>query len=107
MRRGVGSLGRGVGVISARNEHTVVMERSRRRMSPWWQMIYGMRAYGAAVTLIWGISAFIILAVFALALSGPTWLHATFGGAAVGELAFSVATFAALRRANRRGRFDV
>ena len=82
------------------------MERSRRRMSPWWQMIYGMRAYGAAVTLIWGISAFILLAVFALALSGPTWLHVTLGGAAVAELAFSLLTFTVLRRANRRGRFD-
>ena len=86
---------------------TQAMERGRRRLSPWWQMIYGMRAYGAAITLIWGVSAFVLLGVLALALSGPAWLHASLGGAAVGELAFSVLMFALLRRANRRGRFDV
>jgi hypothetical protein len=76
-------------------------------MSPWWQMIYGMRAYGAAITVIWGVSAFVLLGVLAIALSGPAWLHASLGGAAVAELAFSVLTFVVLRRANHRGRFDV
>jgi hypothetical protein len=100
-------LGRGGGVTLVQPVHNLAVERSRRRMSPWWQMVYGMRAYGAAVTLVWGVSAFTLLAVLALALSGPAWVQATLGGAAVGELVFSLATFAALRRANQRGRFDV
>ena len=70
-------------------------------------MIYGMRAYGAAITMIWGVSAFVLLGVLAFAVSGPTWLHASLGGAAVAELSFSMLTFSLLRRANRRGRFDV
>jgi hypothetical protein len=70
-------------------------------------MIGGMRAYGAAVTVIWGVSAFVLLGVLALALSGPTWLHALLGSAAVGELAFSALVFARLEQANNRGRFDV
>ena len=82
------------------------MERSRRPLSPWWQMISGMRAYGVAVTVVWAMCASTLLLVLAVAVGG-TWQHVGFAAGAVLELALSALTLRFLSRASVRGRFDV
>jgi hypothetical protein len=82
------------------------VERQRRELSPWWQMISGMRAYGVAITVIWAMCACTVLLVLAVATSG-TWLHLGFAAGAVLELALSALTLRFLRRASVHGRFDV
>jgi len=75
-------------------------------MSPWWQMISGMRAYGVAITVVWAMCACTVLLVLAVAVGG-TWLHVGFAAGALLELSLSVATLRFLSRASVRGRFDV
>ena len=78
----------------------------RRRLSPWWQMISGMRAYGVAITVIWAMCACTVLVILAIAVQA-TWLHVGFAAGAVLELALSALTLRFLSRASIRGRFDV
>jgi hypothetical protein len=75
------------------------MRQQGRHLSPWWQMISGMRAYGAAITIIWAMCACTVLAVAAVAVGG-TWQHVGFGVGAVLELLLSAGP---LRRLARRG----
>jgi len=82
------------------------MRDDTRPISPWWQMISGMRAYGVAITVVWAMCACSVLLVLAVTASG-LWLHVGFGAGAVVELALSVATLRFLSRASVRGRFDV
>jgi len=82
------------------------MRDDTRQMSPWWQMISGMRAYGVAITVVWAMCACSVLLVLAVT-AGSLWLHLGFGAGAVGELALSVLTLRFLSRASVRGRFDV
>lgn len=82
------------------------MTRSSGRLSPWWQMISGMRAYGAAITVVWAMCACTVLLVLAVSVGG-TWMHVGFAAGAVGELALSALTFRMVTRATVRGRFDV
>jgi len=98
--RGTSLAGAGV----ARDDR--MMEKDRRRLSPWWQMISGMRAYGVAVTVIWAMCACTVLLVLAVSVGG-TWLHVGFAAGAVAELALSALTLRFLSRASVRGRFDV
>ena len=77
-----------------------------RRMSPWWQMISGMRAYGVAITVVWAMCACSVLLVLAVT-AGSVWLHLGFGAGAGAELVLSVLTLRFLSRASVRGRFDV
>ena len=83
-----------------------LMENERRRLSPWWQMISGMRAYGVAITVVWAMCASTVLLVLAVAVRG-TWLHVGFAAGAGLELALSVVTLRFLAKASVRGRFDV
>jgi hypothetical protein len=82
------------------------VEPDRRKLSPWWQMISGMRAYSVAISVVWAMCACTVLLVLAVAVSG-TWLHVAFAGGAVLELALSAATLRFLSRESVRGRFDV
>lgn len=79
---------------------------NERRLSPWWQMISGMRAYGVAVTVVWAMCACTVLLVLAISVHG-VWLHVGFGSGAVLELVLSAVTLRFLSRASVRGRFDV
>lgn len=80
--------------------------RDSRRLSPWWQMISGMRAYGVAITVVWAMCACTVLLVLAVA-AGTTVLRVSFALGAVVELALSALTLRFLSRASVRGRFDV
>jgi hypothetical protein len=82
------------------------MEKESRQLSPWWQMISGMRAYGVAVTVIWAMCACTVLLVLAATIGG-IWLHVGFATGALLELTLSLLTLRFLRRASIRGRFDV
>jgi hypothetical protein len=82
------------------------VDRHHRELSPWWQMISGMRAYGVALTVIWTMCACTVLLVLAAVANG-TWLHVGFAVGAVLELALSAITLRSLSRASARGRFDV
>jgi fructose-1,6-bisphosphatase/sedoheptulose 1,7-bisphosphatase-like protein len=82
------------------------MERKRLPVSPWRQMISGMRAYGVAITVIWAMCACTVLVVLAVAVGG-TWLHVGLGAGAALELGLSAATLRFLTRASVRGRLDV
>jgi len=75
-------------------------------LSPWWQMVSGMRAYAVAITVIWAAAASTVLVVLAVAASRPWWRLA-FGGGAVLEVGFSALTLLFLLRASNAGRFDV
>jgi uncharacterized membrane protein len=77
-----------------------------RRSSVWWQMISGMRAYGVAVAVIWGMTACTILLFLAVVVNG-VWSHLGFGTGALVEFFLSVLTLRFLSRASVRGRFDV
>ena len=77
----------------------------RRQLSPWWQMISGMRAYGVAITVVWAMCACTVLLVLAASIGGP-WTHVVFATAAVLELLLSIVTLRFLARASVRGRFD-
>jgi hypothetical protein len=82
------------------------MKTGRRKLSPWWAMVSGMRAYGVAITVVWTMCSCTILAVLAVAVTG-LWLHVGLAAGAVLELALSVLTLRFLSRASVRGRFDV
>lgn len=82
------------------------MQREGRRLSPWWQMISGMRAYGVAITTVWAMCACTVLLVLAVVVSG-TWSHVGLALAAVLELGLSALTLRFLRRTSTRGGFDV
>ncbi|MDQ1746618.1 MAG: hypothetical protein QOD07_881 [Frankiaceae bacterium] len=82
------------------------MAGNQRQLSPWWQMISGMRAYGVAITVVWAMCACTVLVVLAVS-AGGTWLRAGFAGGALLELALSALTLRFLSRASVRGRFDV
>ena len=82
------------------------MTRKPGQLSPWWQMISGMRAYGVAIAVVWAMCACTVLVVLAVA-AGSTLLHLTFALGAVIELVLSVLTLRFLSRASVRGRFDV
>jgi hypothetical protein len=82
------------------------MTDKRRRMSVWWQMISGMRAYGVAITVVWAMCACTVLLILAFA-AGNVWGHVGFGAGAVIELLLSGLTLRFLARASVRGRFDV
>jgi hypothetical protein len=75
-------------------------------MSPWWQMLSGMRAYAVAITIVWAMCACTVLLVLAVAITRP-WLRVGFAAGAVLELALSAITLRFLSRASIRGRFDV
>lgn len=75
-------------------------------LSPWWQMIRGMRAYGVAITVVWGMSASTVLLVLAVSMTGA-WFHVGCAAGALFELVLSAATLRFLRKASVRGRFDV
>jgi len=83
------------------------MKASReRRLSPWWAMVSGMRAYCFAVTVVWAVCACTVLAVLAVALSG-LWLHVGLALGAVLELTFALVTLRFLSKASVSGRLDV
>lgn len=78
----------------------------RRRASPWFQMVSGMRAYSVAITVVWTMCAATVLVVLAISVRG-TWFHFGFAAGAVIEVALSALTLRFLSRASVRGRFDV
>lgn len=82
------------------------MKQQLRPLSPWWQLVSGMRAYGVAITVVWAMCASTVLLVLAVAVNG-TWLHIGFAVGAVLELVLSVLTLRFLSRASVRGRLDV
>ncbi|MBV9096500.1 MAG: hypothetical protein JO079_00455 [Frankiaceae bacterium] len=82
------------------------MTGERRQLSPWWQMVSGMRAYGVAITVVWAMCACTVLVVLAVSVSGA-WIRTGFVVGALLELALSVLTLRFLSRASVRGRFDV
>lgn len=82
------------------------MTNERRRLSPWWQMVSGMRAYGVAITVVWAMCACTVLLVLALS-TDQTAYRVAFAAGAVLELALSAATLRFLSRASVRGRLDV
>jgi membrane protein YdbS with pleckstrin-like domain len=71
----------------------------------WLHMWRGMRAYGVAITVIWTMAAFAVLAAFAVA-ADRWWLHVAFAVGALLEIAVSALTLRYLVRASNAGRFD-
>jgi hypothetical protein len=71
----------------------------------WLHMWRGMRAYGVALTVIWTMCSFSVLAAFAVA-ADRWWLHLAFAAGAVLELGLAALTLRFLVKASTAGRFD-
>src|SRR3954470_6999577 len=99
VRRAIGSAATGLAPrLRTRDDRRMSRDRP---LSPWWQMVSGMRAYGVAVTVIWAMCACTVLVVLAVTVSG-TWLHLGFAAGAVLELALSALTLRFLSRGSVR-----